>query len=469
MKRIHIKYLFALAILTSFFGCQDLVDDINDNPNQLTVDAVDAGLFLKGAEIENMMIQLGTFDRVASYYSGQLIGYEQIEQEFYSYIFTDRSFDWDGYQSVLTPLRDIRERKEGNFLYMGITKVVEAHLIGTYASLFGDIPYSEALNGIDNPVFDNQKAVFSSLQSLLSEAISDLENVTSGDVVTGDYIFNGDAEKWLESAYTLKARYYMLTKEYSEAYSAAMNGISSAANSMMFVPYEGVVDPGSKNTLYARLSTGGYRVGVVPDATHPSYLLELLDSRSNSKTNEEARTHYYTIDHDNADGNTGIAAQFEPQPLVSYQENLLILAEAGARSQGFSTGLEYLNTLRAELSAGAFFNESVESMEMVYDPYEAADFDAGGIENEDGSLSADRALLREIVEERYLTGFMTFMPYNDTRRLQKDDSDIAVPFGFNTPTQTANVERLIYPSDELESNTSSPAEPGAYAPTEVNR
>ena len=468
MKRIYIKYIFALAILTSFLGCQDLVDDINDNPNQLTVDAVDAGLFLKGAEIENMMIQLGVFDRVASYYSGQLIGYEQVEQEYYSYIFTDRTFDWDGYQSVLTPLRNIRERKAGNYLYLGIAKVVEAHLIGTYASLFGDIPYSEALSDTENPVFDSQVAVFSSLQLLLSEAISDLENVTAGDVVTGDYIFNGDEEKWIESAYTLKARYYMITKEYSEAYNAAMNGVSSVANSMVFVPYDGVTSPESKNTIYSRLFDGGFRIGVVPDDTHPSYLLELLGLRSNAKTNEEARTQYYTIDHNNTDGNTGIAAQFEPQPLISYQENVLILAEAGARSQDFSIGLDHLNTLRSVLGSGVLFNSSVESLSMVYDAYVAADFEAGGIENEDGSLTAERALLREIVEERYLTGFMSFMPFDDTRRLQKDDSDIAVPFGLNTPTQTVNVERLIYPNDELESNTSSPAEPGAYEATEVN-
>lgn len=469
MKRIYIKYIFALTVLTSFLGCQDLVDDINDNPNQLTVDAVDAGLFLKGAEIENMLIQLGMFDRTASFYSGQLIGYEQVEQERYSYIFTDRTFDWDGYQSVLTPLRNIRERKADNPLYQGIAKVVEAHLIGTYASLFGDIPYSEALTSIENPVFDSQVAVFNSLQSLLSQAISDLETASASDVVTGDYIFNGDAEKWMESAYTLKARYYMLTKEYGEAYDAALNGISSVANSMMFVPYESVVDPNSKNTIYERLNEGGQRIGVIPDDTHPSYLLELLALRSNSKTNEEARMQYYTIDHDDADGNEGIAAQLEPQALVSYQENMLILAEVGARTQGFSTGLGYLNTLRSVLSSGALFNSSVESLSMVYDAYVAADFEDGGIENEDGSLTAERALLREIVEERYLTGFMTFMPFDDTRRLQKEDSDITVPFGLNTPTQTVNVERLIYPSDEFESNTSSPAEPGAYEATEVNR
>lgn len=469
MKTIYIKYILALVIVTSVSSCQKMVDGINDNPNQLTVDAIDAGLFLKGAEIQNMLIQLGQLDRTASFYSGQLIGYEQVEQERFNYIFTDRTFDWPGYQSVLTPLREIRERKPNNSLYQGISKIVEAHLIGTYASLFGDIPYSEALSDNENPKFDGQVEVFAALQTLLSNAITDLETATSSDVVLGDYIFNGDKTKWLQSAYTLKARYYMITKEYGEAYSAALNGISSEGNSMMFVPYSGVSDANSKNTIYERLQEGGVRIGVTPDATHPSYLLELLDTRSNAKTNEQARKQYYAIDHTNADGNTGIAAELEPQVLISYQENLLILAEAGARTESFATGLGHLNEMRSVLSTGALFNSSVSSLTMQYDAYVAADFDAGGMENTSGDLTATRALLREIVEERYLTGFLTYMPFDDTRRLQKNDTDIAVPFGLNTPTQTQNVERFLYPSDEIESNTSAPADPGAYIATAVNK
>jgi hypothetical protein len=358
--------------------------------------------------------------------------------------------------------------KPDNNLYQGIAEIVEAHLVGTYASLFGDIPYSEALSSFENPVFDEQLDVFASLQTLLSNAIANIESATAADVVTGDYIFNGDATKWLQSAYTLKARYYMHTKEYDKAYSEALNGISSVSNSMMFVPYSGVSDANSKNTIYERLQEGGVRIGVVPDATHPSYLLELLDLRANAKTNEQARKQYFFIDHLNAEGNTGIAAQFESQALITYQENLLILAEAGARTQGFTVGLGYLNALRGLLSTGALFNASVNGLTMQYDAYQTADFEAGGMLNTTGSYTATRALLKEIIEERYLTGFLTFMPFDDDRRLRKSDSDIQVPFGLNIPTQTVNVERLIYPNDEIESNTSAPADPGAYAPTDVN-
>lgn len=469
MKTKYIKYILAILVLfSSVTSCQKWVAGINDNPNDLTVDAIDPGLFLKGAEINDMLIQLGELDRTASYWSGQMIGYEQSEQERYYYQFSGSSFNWTGYQSVVAPLRVIRQKKADNPLYQGITKVVEAHLIGTYAALFGDIPYSQALSSNSDPVFDNQKEVFKELQSLLKSAIADLNNVTSIDVVDGDYISNGNSTKWLETAYTLRARYYMITKQYDSAFIEAQSGISSVANSMMFVPFAGTTDPNSKNTIYERIQQGGIAIGDVPDVNHPSYLLQLLDLRDNAKTNEEARKQYYTIDQNNSANNTGIAAEMEPQGLITYQENLLILAEAGARTQSFNTGLTYLNDVRALLSSGVLFNSSVAGLTMKYDPYIAADFQSGGMENMDG-IDPLRALLRQIVQERYLTGFFTYMPYNDWRRLEKSDQDLEVPFPLNTSTQTKNVERFIYPNSELEANASAPADPGAYTPTAVNQ
>lgn len=465
----YIKYTLALTLITSVYSCQKLVEGINDNPNQLTVNAFDAGLFLKGAQLSNMLIQLGELQRAAGFFSSTFIAFEQLEGDRYNYSISERDFDLAGYQSVLTPLRHIRDEKPDNKLYQGIAKVVEAHLMGTYASLFGDLPYSEALNPeFKNPVFDQQADIFAALQVLLDGAIADLENVTPADAVMGDYIFGGNALKWKESAYTLKARYYMHTKEYALAYSAAGNGISSAANSMMFVPYNDAANnPDSKNVINSRIAMGSDPVGTVADATHPCYILDLISLRQNAKTNEEARLAYLTIDSYEADLNHGVAARLEPQSLITYEENQLILAEAGGRTAGLTAGLSHLNALRNVLSTGATLNASVVGLGMQYDAYDAADFNPGGIENQD-NIDALRAFLREVVEERYICGFYTFMPFDDNRRLQKNDADLMVPFPFNTPTQSQHVQRLVYPDDEMNANENAPADPGAYQPTDVN-
>jgi hypothetical protein len=394
------------------------------------------------------------------------VGFEQVEYERYLYNVTSSTFSWAGYQSVLTPMREVRSRTIENPFYQGITKVMEAHVIGTYASLFGDVPYMEALSDVEDPKFDDQIAVFDNLQILLQEAIDNLENAT-GSVIHTDYIFSGNRLKWLQSAWTLKARYYMHTKEYDKAYAAAQNGISSKANSMMFKPLNTPGETSVKNKYFISLSNTP-NVG-----TGNSHLIQLLNSssgisRNNAKTNETARLGYYTINNTGPTANFGVAHELEPQPIITYQENLLILAETGARTQSFATGLGHLNTLRAFLNTGAFLNANFSSSPYSYSAYVASDFDAGGMENMDG-INADRALLREIIEERYISGFTTFMPFDDSRRLRKSDMDIAVLFPLNTATVIQNVERFLYPDSETLSNQMSPVDPGLFAVTKVNQ
>jgi len=467
MKTIYKIYLLPLLFIASlFFGCDNLVDDINENPNRFTLDELEPGQFLNGAELSLIDILLDDYNRMAGYWSGQLIGFDQTELERYNYNVTFTDFDWDGYQEVMTPLREIRERTPDNNLYQGITRVLEAQLMGNYASTYGDIPYSNALMDVENPEFDGQASVFEALQSLLDVAITNLSNVSPQDVVLEDFLFNGNAVQWLQSAWTLKARFYMLTRQYEMAYVAAQNGISSQENSMRFIPLDLEDVTSTKNKFWVELNN-------TPSAgTGDSYLIRLLEvgsgiSRNNAKTDETARLQYYTIDEADADSNLGIANELEPQPLITYQENLLILAESGARSQGFSVGLGYLNTWRSNLASGEFFNASVEGLATQYDAYTAADFGPGGIENPDG-IDADTALLREIVEERYVTGFTTFMPFDDARRLRTERA-IAVPFPNNTATAPGRVERFLYPEDEVLANTSVPEEPGLFAPNPINQ
>ena len=104
-----------------------------------------------------------------------------------------------------------------------------------------------------------------------------------------------------------------------------------------------------------------------------------------------------------------------------------------------------------------------------YDAYTSDDFDAGGLLNADG-LQPLRALLREIILERYVSGYTEFIPWDDARRLRgAGESDIAVPIPLNTPTATAHPERFYYPETEMLANPNAPEDPGLYAPTEVNR
>ncbi|MDF9798598.1 hypothetical protein OKW21_003861 [Catalinimonas alkaloidigena] len=469
MKKL--LYIFLSLTLLMTFGCEDLVDDINDNPNKITTDNIDPRLFLKGALLVDVQMNYGHLPRIASMWSGQLIGFQSLYKTLYEYNITaaESEATWeDAYQGALNQLRFVQEELGDDPIYLGISQVVEAHIVGNMASLFGDIPYREAAEPeIDDPMFDPQAQVFADLQALLDDAIQTLESVDGSPNVEPDIFYGGDPTLWIEAAWTLKARYYVLTKQYAEALSAAQNGISSPENSMYYKPID---DSNQDNdNLFFKLLNGS-RTGDI--GTGNSFAMQLLDvdnpdSRNHAKTNEEARKAYLTIDESRA-VETGFAGRVEPMPLITYAENQLILAETAARAGDLSDGLPYLNELRAELDEASTFDVLADTLAYSYEPFVAADFASGGIENPDG-IAADRAFLREVIEERYVSGFGQLTAFNDARRLRKSDQDIAVPIPLNIGSATAYPERFIYANSEINANSNAPDPPGILVPTPINQ
>jgi len=455
-------------------SCTGLVDGINDNPNDLAIDDVDAALFLTGAQLANVVAQGGHLNRISNMYSGQLVGITSLYSNIYGYALStaESVSTWSRiYIGVVTNTRHIINEAPDDKLLTGMARLLEAHAIGTAASLFGDVPYSEINNTeIADPKFDDQMSVFNAVQALLDNAIEDLSPSVSRPLSV-DIHFGGNAEAWREVAYTLKARYYLQMKDYSSAYAAALNGISSDANSMKYIPRgDENNSEGDKNLFWEILE--GARAGDI--GTENSFMIQLLDlssgiSRNNAKTDETARLGYYSIESESGAANVGIIEQFEPQNLVSFAENQLILAETGTRTQDMATGLDALNTLRAWLNTGEMVNANFQASPFLYEAYELADFESGAMENADG-IATDRALLREIIEERYISGFGMYMPYNDARRLRKSDTDISVPYVLVDGPAPPYPERMPYSDDELNANGNAPAEdPGIFVTTMVNQ
>lgn len=134
-------------------------------------------------------------------------------------------------QDLITLLRSAGET--GATGYSGVSKILLAYSLGTMTSLYGDIPYSEAFQGASNPhpKFDRQEAIYEEIQKLLSEAITDLENAGPGTMPgSDDFIFQGNASKWIASAYSLKARHYLhLTEVDANAASKALEALYSGS------------------------------------------------------------------------------------------------------------------------------------------------------------------------------------------------------------------------------------------------
>lgn len=474
MKKIYTLLSLSLTLL-AIISCEDIVEGINDNPNDIIVTDVEERLFLTGGMIANVQVQSGHLNRISGMYSGQLIGFASLYSNIYGFNLStaESNGEWNAiYVGVITNMQHIINNSN-NQLLVGIAQIVKAHAVGTAASLFGDIPYSESGNPeISDPIFDSQTDVYDAVISDLDQAINVLNAVATSSIPE-DIYFGGDKVKWIAAANTLRARFYLHKKDYASALTAAQNGISSASGDMKFYPEEDAQAEGFNLFWTILEGSRGGDIGNVSGSSE-SYLLQLLDasnslSRNHEKTNEAARKAYYTIASENGSANKGIIEKYEPQNLVTYFENKLIMAEAAARIGSVVDGLPHLNEVRAWLNEGGNLNDNFSGMPYQYDPFVTADFDNGGIENQD-NISAQHAFLREVIEERYVSGFGMHMPYNDARRLRKSDSTFAVPFILIDGPSPPYPERMPYATNELNSNSNAPNEdPGIFTKTLVNQ
>lgn len=478
-----------LSILTAGFllaSCESYVDKVDEIDPTSPTDAPIPSL-LTATEVSYQGVFEGEMARLAGMWSGYFIGADRQYVALSNYNTVSADFDsgWGNvFAGVIKNTRLLRQKgiAAGNRNVQGVAKIIEAHTIGTAAALWGDVPFTQAANlaQFPNPSYDSQTAVYAAVQTLLSEAIADLgTNVGS---LTGDYMYAGGRTFWISAANTLKARFFLHQGQYQQAINFANNGIKDP-----FLNLNGYHDNElyrTANPYYSFLTydRSGYMTA------EGAYAVRLLDvgdrlNRNNTKTNEGARLNWYYQQGLNtasvepnvlsaretgfswgvaSDGSEdGFFAVDAPFPLVTFEENQLILAECQARLGQTANALGSLNLLRSFYDDGGFIPEGWWGAGLSYAPYVLADFQSGGIENRAGTRSADQALVLEILEERYLTLYGQIESFNDIRRTAN-----ALRIPANTGTQIPR--RFLYSQAEINANTSAPRPaPDLFTPTAI--
>ncbi|GAB3781274.1 SusD/RagB family nutrient-binding outer membrane lipoprotein [Spirosoma horti] len=191
--------------------------DINTNPNQLPTSSPNY-VFTNALNTTATNIAGNTngqgSNELGFYWAGQWSqgnGYIITTTQF-AYQFTNGDFNyWDTYYDNLEDYQFVINNADANsqkFL-KGPSKVMKAMLFQQLVDLYGNIPYTDALKAaaVLAPKFDDQKAVYESLITLLDEAIVDLKaNAFTGSFGTSDIVFNGNVTKWIQFANSLKMR-----------------------------------------------------------------------------------------------------------------------------------------------------------------------------------------------------------------------------------------------------------------------
>ena len=460
LKTITFRSLLVVALVVGLAGCDSLTEGFDQDPNAATDAPGD--LLLNGAMVGNLLVHEANLARTAGIFSNQFTGADRqySRLDVYQQVSSDYDALWsETYEGVVGDLLVVKSkaRSANDRLLLGIAQVVEAHAYGTAASLFGDIPFTEAGQGNENlnPAIDPQDVVIASLaDSLRNQAIP---NIEAGGIGLGslDIHFAGDADSWIEVAYTLLARYELYQGNYDAALTAAENGISSSDGNLIG-PHDGT--RGVNMNPYHEfifLERAGYLTGT------GSYGLELMQSRQNAKTDESVRFDYFYGVEDELDeptedelntGENGAFGASSDMPLITFVENQLIIAEASLLGSAPNTqdAVDALNAARD--ANGDFFGDS-----DLYEAYEIADFESGGIANDGGST--DASLLEEILEEKYLSYTGNIESFTDLRRTA---NFIGVP----TKAGADHPQRFLYAQVEVNANENIPDPvPGTFEPT----
>lgn len=440
------------ALIAGSLGACDFITS-QDNPNVVNEPTLDQ-IFI-AAQVNAYFAAEDQVSRVAAIWTQQAAGTDRQFSSLDTYTFTETTVDDEfGTAYIGGGLVDLRlaqtQATDGNrIVYRGMLKVLEAYLIGRNASIWGDIPYSEAANLANRtPKLDKQEAVYAAIQTVLDGAIADLNSGTGPGPGALDMSYGGSAAKWRAVAYTLKARYYIHWAEaqraggasaaaaniacagncITKAQAAAASGISNAGDDWVTVHTE---SSSESNAWFQFLNDrSGYIAGGAFAVDN------LLEARGDPRLEI-----YYTEDADgeyngSAPGdNNADASQLNVGPadgtmMATCAETQFIRAEALWYQGQFGPAYD---AMMAGVACSA-----------EYHGLAAADIPVGVAAGTTGN-----ALLAEIITQKYLANYLSFETYNDYKRTCLPA--ITTFGGQEVP------RRLYYPQGERVSNPNIPA------------
>lgn len=224
------KYIFLTLSATAlmFASCsEDTMDEINKDNAHPSPEAVPVKFQLTDAILSTGFSTVsGDYAFYASSLTEQEIGVgnnqlKNAELRNSGELAASSTFNnsWNSVYGNLLNIKQIIGKVEtevpgniGQYDILGMAQVLEALNFGVLTDMHGDIPYSEALQGISNtkPKLDSQKDVYAGIIKTLDDAIANLEKGKElKNAGAQDFVYGGDASKWLAAAYALKARYYI--------------------------------------------------------------------------------------------------------------------------------------------------------------------------------------------------------------------------------------------------------------------
>jgi len=286
MMKKTIKYIAAFFIAGVLFNsCETAELDLTEDPNALTPAQADPDFYLNviQEDFARMVESLGET-------MAEVSRIENMGSRDYQNAYSPASFDneWEeAYQQILKNIKDMNVlTNEGGLTnHTAMGQFYEAYTITLLVDMFGDVPYSQALQApeILNPAPDAGADVYAAALGLLDNAIANFNADGSVDP-QNDFFYGNDYDQWILACNTLKLSLYKNTGNNAAFNSIIASGdfIADSDDDMQFQWGTNQVQPDTRHPDYADnyTATGGADYGSI-------YIMNMMD------TSNDPRIRYY--------------------------------------------------------------------------------------------------------------------------------------------------------------------------------
>lgn len=214
MKKTFIKYIISLFAIMFVFttSCEWVDPEMNNDPNNSIDVSMDLLLAPSQAGMAYTLAGYGSY--FSAWFTQQMSGGEGQAADYDKYQIQNTATNriWrNSYRGYLYDLKIMMEKADEMEAphYKGVGQVLTAVTLGYLTDMFGNIPWSDALEPTNiKPTYDTQEEIYAEIDRLLTEAVTNL-SADAGLFPVGedDLIYGGTAANWILAANSLRARY----------------------------------------------------------------------------------------------------------------------------------------------------------------------------------------------------------------------------------------------------------------------
>lgn len=242
MKKIKFKSYFVFPLIALMFcvaGCETLETDLTDDPSRLGEEEASLEFVFNANQL-----QLANFFQSIQFEGAQVCRMELMgTSPIYLNQFSFGQFDGTWSTAYSGFLRDARlsielaeaiegENTNGNNIIAAV-QIMESYILTTLVDYFGDIPYSEALQGSDNfnPSRDDGEELYAVARALLENSIN-LIQAGNSVALPNDFYYGGDMSKWEKLANSLLLRLTIQSRLENGQASSQFNALINSGDLM---------------------------------------------------------------------------------------------------------------------------------------------------------------------------------------------------------------------------------------------